>query len=320
MATAFSKLQKAGFSGIQYPVRRMSVRGSLRYHVHEYPHAAGGAFENLERKLYEVRMTCPFMQRFPGYPDLWPGRLSQLRRIFETGAAGALVIPTIGTIQARCVSWPEEMDAKIQSGVMVDLEFLEDQSQLSLVDSLIEAATSNVQTLAEQYGNQLKKYRDDNPNSLSAASVLAAANPTSGFRPDVLDLVSSVANEVFSLKDQVEFQGQLLEAKVRRLDAIIREADATVVALQHPDNYPLLGAIRDLWQSNKQLANDIQGQRSALQIFAVPVTMSVGDISVRLYGDNSHAVELMQINPFDDVLAIPAGTMVKYYPPDAAAA
>lgn len=318
MATAFSKLQKAGFSGIQFPVRRMSVKGALRHHVHEYPHSPGGAFENLERKLYEVRMTCPFMQRFAAYPGLWPGRLSQLRTIFETGAAGALVIPTIGTIQARCVSWPEEMDAKIQSGVMVELEFIEDQSQANLVESLIQVAEANVATSVAAYNAALAKFREDNA-SADAATVLAAGI-RAGKSPNILDVVSDVANAVFGLKDQVEFQAGLLEAKVLRLDAVIREADATVVSLQHPENFKLFDALRQLWASSQQLAKDLKGTRSDFQIFTVPMAMSVGDISARIYGDNSRAVELMQINAFDDAMNIPAGSQVKYYPPESAAA
>lgn len=301
MATAFSKLQRASWNGIEFPVRRLSVRGALRYHVHEYPHAAGGAFENLERKLYEVRMTCPFLQRFSKYPDLWPIRLATLRTQFETGEAGKLTIPTIGTITARCVAWPEEMDAKVQSGVMVEFEFIEDQSQLNLVETLIQAASANVESAAEAYTINLDDYKT-----------------TTGNQIDLLDAISLVANDVFALKDQAELESLILSAKVDRLAAILQEADRTVVDLQNPKHYPLLNSMRDLWAANQQLFRDLQGRRSPLETLVVPMTMSIADISTRIYGDTSRAVELMQLNPLEDALAVPAGTSIKYYLPDAA--
>lgn len=320
MSTAFSKLQRAAFFEIQFPVRRMTVKGSLRYHVHEFPHAAGGAFENLERKLYEIHMTAPFMQRFRAYPNLWPKRLNDIRTLCETGQAGPLVIPTIGTIRARCVEWPEEMDAKVQSGVVVDFTFIEDQPSANLVSTIVSASEANVASATDAYNAELIAARASNTGSLfgtlSNSQVVAAASGGRGFTPDILDVINDVAQQVFALKDQFDLEGQLLTAKVDRLAGLIEQADATVVGLQQPENYSLLDSLRNLWAANNQLAKDIQGQRAPLAVYPVPMVMSVSEVSVRLYGDNSQAVTLMQMNPIDDVLRIPVGTRIKYYPAD----
>lgn len=297
MPTAFSKLKRASWNGIEYPVRRMSVRGSLNHHVHVYPHTPGGAFENLERKLYEIHMNCPFMQRFAAYPDLWPTRLATLRNQFETGAVGVLNIPTIGSIKARCVAWPEEMDAKIQSGVMVDLEFIEDQSNLALTDNIVEASGTNMQDAATALASEVENEPWHKPG-------------------DIFDSIHGIANQIFAIRDQVDLETNLLEAKILGLDAILQEADRTVVDLQKPDNYPVLNALRDLWATSQRLLSDLQSKHASLQIFTVPMTMSVSDVSSRIYGDNSHAVELMQLNSLDDAFAIPTGTQMKYYAPD----
>lgn len=321
MATAFSKLKRASFEGIEFPVRRMSVRGALRYHVHEYPHAFGGAFENLQRKLYETKMTCPFMQRFAAYPGLWPDRWNALRARFETGEAGQLVIPTIGTITVRCIAWPEEMDAKIQSGVNVELEFIEDQSQLSLVENLIRIESENLQAAIGNYEDALAKFREDNPNSLDAQSVIATSARTKGTNPSLFDSINDAANALFSIKDQFDLQAGLLEGKVLGLLGIIQEADRTVVSLQNPQNFRVWTAMRDLADGCRKLAKDLHSRHTDLQVFIVPMTMAISDVSTRIYGDNSRAVELMQINSsFDDALAIPAGTQIKYYPAVANAA
>ena len=40
--------------------------------------------------------------------------------------------------------------------------------------------------------------------------------------------------------------------------------------------------------------------------------MTIGQVAVAIYGDSSRAVELMQINPIEDALAIKSGTKLRY--------
>ncbi len=95
---AFDALLRASFLDYPFPVQDIDVKGGLRDHVHEYPHAPGGAPEKLGRKLYEFTFTCPFLTGLRGYPKLWPETLATLRIFFEGQNTGDLVVPTIGTI------------------------------------------------------------------------------------------------------------------------------------------------------------------------------------------------------------------------------
>lgn len=289
---AFDSLPKAAFNGIPFPVRRLSVKGSLRYHIHEYPHTPGGAFENLARKLYEIRMVCPFHASFVSYPDLWPTTLATLRNIFERGDVGKLVIPTIGTIDARCIEWPEETDFKIRSGSEVQLTFLEDQSQAFLIDSLIQVDTQQMSNTADAF---------------------AIEADSAGFSPNIFAAIQSAANDVLAFVDQERAVGELFEAKLLGLKALLDEAIDDIADFDDPRNYKMLQAAIDLLDSTNQTLADLLAKGDVPQTYITPTVMAIGDISTAIYGDATHAVEILQLNSIDDAFSVPAGFHVKYY-------
>lgn len=278
----------------------MSIRGAMRHHVHEYPHAPGGAYEMLGRKLYEIKMSCPFMETFKKYPELWPLNLDSLRSSWERGTVGKLTIPTLGEISARCVNWSQEMDSKIQSGEMVDLDFLEDQSQLYLIDLLVHENRADNRTAVEKFNFQLEKQKilEGTPQQVS-----------------IFSQIRDAANSVLAYFDQAEAVGMLLSAKIEGLMAIIEEADADLTLMQDPGQLAIIRAMRDLWFAAYTLWGNIQSKQAPVQMYIVPMLMTINDVSTALFGDATHSVELMQLNSLDDVLAIQAGTTIHWYPP-----
>jgi prophage DNA circulation protein len=295
--TALSSLKLAAWNGIEFPVKRYSVKGSLQHHVHKYPHAKGGAFENLERNLYEIRMSAFFLEHLGLYPDLWPLKLSKLRESFESGNRGRLHIPTIGTMDARCINWTQELDVKIQSGEMVELEFLEDESQDFLIDAVVSAGTR----------------ASDLIGSLTNEAARSQMAEKLGYVPDIFQSITNAANEVFAIKDFTDVTGAWVESKIRGLDALIRQADETVVELQDYRNSNVLQAMRDLWLSLDKLSKDVQGKGSEILTWVVPTAMTIAQVSTAIYGDATHAIDLLQINSVQDALSVPAGTVINYY-------
>lgn len=299
---AFSKLQRAGFAGIQFPISSLEVRGGLRDHVHEYPHAPGGAPEKLGRKLYSIRMVGNFQATFRSYPNLWPLSLSKLRALFELQVTDDLVIPTIGTIKAYCHDWSQVATSAILSGEVATFEFYEDQSSLFLVDRLITTQAANLQT-------QLAR--------MDAAAVLAdfSKSPRTG----LFDAISNAVNGVLAFKDTNDALGDLLVAKVLATADLCAQADRLPM-MNDPRNSKLADALHDLWDTLQSQAQNIINKQSPVRIYTVPSTMAVSDVSRAIYGDTTHAVELMQLNALEDALAIPAGTKVRYYEPQSVAA
>jgi prophage DNA circulation protein len=308
--TALQRLQRAawqvpGGPKVEFPVRHVQVHGSGRKHIHEYSHSPGGAIEKLGRKLYEIRMSCPFMETFDLYPNLWPLGLDSLRNSFERQDTGDLTIPTLGTIKAICDDWSQMMEARVQSGEEVELAFTEDQSQLFLVDEIIGNGQTRINDTFVRFEDEVNKLTPE--------------------QASIFDGIRDAANGVLAFVDQARAFGMLLQAKLDGLETLIAEADADITfgngILQDPENFFLWNSLRDLWASANQLTSDIFQQQIQLQTFIVPMTMSIADVSVAIYGDATHAVDLLQTNAsFDDAFAIVAGTKINYYPAVVAAA
>lgn len=295
----FEQLQKASFSDSPFPVVSVEVSGGIRDHLHEYPHAAGAAVEKLGRKLYVVKMEGLFHANFPRYPNLWPATLSRLRVLYEDQTTDNLVIPTIGTIRAYCRSWSETMTNKHSSGVSASFEFVEDQEQASLISSLITVNAAPFQQKA------------DNFDAAYAALSDQAKDKTT---ESLFDSINDLANSILSIGDQVDAYGNLVASKVLGLVSLIDQFDRLAVA-QDCRNYPLRNALHDLWDATLTLSQDVQGKRFQTQKYIVPTTMALSAVSQAIYRDTTHTVELMQLNPVEDVFAVRAGTPIVYYPP-----
>lgn len=294
---AFDNLQIAQFEDIKFPVSKITVSGGLRDHVHEYPHSPGGAPEKLGRRLYTVKMHIPAMQGFKAYPNLWPEGLDQLRQVFEEERTENLVIPTLGTIKAYALNWNEETDYSNRSGVSVDLEFREDQSSAYLLTQMIDIDQSDV------------------------AGALAALTGTldGGNLGDFFSSIKDAANSLLAVKDQAELYANVIEAKAAGLSQLCQQADELLHPLDNPANFRVLSALHDLWRASNKLSVDALKLTIPTQPFVTAGLMSVADISTLLYGDTSHAVDIMRGNALPDPLSIQPGTLIKYYPATKAA-
>ena len=106
--------------------------------------------------------------------------------------------------------------------------------------------------------------------------------------------------------------GAILAAQADR----VMNACATLEALvlfNDPMNWPVLDAVHDVWASANAVSLDALAQSLPLESFFVPRTMTVSEVSIAVYGDTTYALQLLQLNAFDDALAIPPGAIVLYY-------
>lgn len=305
----FDSLKRASFGAIEFPVRSVDVKGSLRYHVHEYPHTPGGQLEILERKLYEIHMEAPMHAVFAAYPGLWPVSIKALRTLYENGESAQLYIPTLGAITAVCTSFDSKMEAKQRSGETLMMTFIEDQSGVFLVQGLIRAEQKNVSTANDALTAQVDALKADDPVTFTAVEDNLRAGQ---FPPDIFDQIQGLANTVFAARDQINDFNLLLESKIDSMLRLIEEADS---ALSDMTLFPLHDALMALWDAGDQLRKDFLFKNGELKTYTVPRLMAVGDISTTIYGDTSHAVEILQMNgSIDDAFAVQPGTQVRYYP------
>jgi hypothetical protein len=291
--SVFDSLQLAGFDGLIFPIRSCRVKAVMRHHTHEYLKTPGGLNEKLERGLYKIEMDAVFDVNIEGYgangAPLWPTVLATLRTKFEKGTTGPLVIPTIGTIPAFLTDWDQEMKANHRSGETVPLSFLEDQSETFLTEALID---TDVTSLAK--------------SAVQLETLSQEMDP----RPNIFDDINAAANSILAIKDQADLFGARVESQILQLANLIRQADDFI---QNPVDYKIVDALHELADAAISLARSFGEQAGEPRVYVVPVQMSMSQISTAIYGDTSHAVELMQNNTVDDVFAVPAGTPIIYF-------
>jgi hypothetical protein len=267
----------------------------LRDHVHEFPHAAGGAPEKLGRKLYEIEVTAKFSSNLidQSLIYLWPLQLNQLAKVFERQDTQDLQLPSIGVIKAYCYNWNRTLSAAFLNGEDVSLSFREDKSKDFLVEKALQGAVTGV--------------FDKNTALQLEADIISP-------KPDIFDQINAAANKVKEFLEAGDLYGQLLAARIQTLVQLIEYADRHLDALNEPTNVEVLEALHDLWAATVDLAEDIMGKGIQLQVWTVPSLMTSADISTAIFGDTSHAVDVMNLNALEDPYAVPAGTEIKYYP------
>jgi hypothetical protein len=288
--------QRASFDGIEFPVTRFRVRGTYRDHTHEYLKTDGGANEKFGRSVYTVEMDAEFHSTLLGYPGLYPDALTAIRKRYEAGKTAPLVIPTIGTLQAYQLSWDQGFDAKVQSGESVPLHFKEDSNEAFLTAALTKIDTGSIDAAAARLD--------------LATAGLWADKP----RPSLFDQIQDGANKFFAIRDQVVLYDNLIAGHIEGLVTIVQEADKTIEALQHPENFPIIEALHDLQDALMSFARTATLQSDGPRIFTVDRTMTVAQISSATYGDATHGIEIMQNNMLEDPLAVPAGTPIIWFP------
>lgn len=290
------KLPQAGFNGIDFPVETWSCKGSMRRHIHVYWKTPGGQIEKGGRGPYVFRMKALFHEGTPGMPDLFPHILSQLRSTFEGGETFKLMVPHLGEVDAFCTNWEEQLDGRVQSGAMVELEFEEDSEKEFLVAAMIEDDAASVGTKV-----------DDLIEKAEEARLAALEQPG-----NIFDAIRDTANAILSLKDQADLYENLLLAKIDGLLALCQKA-VDLVELKDPANWPVLDAVLAVWASTKDLADDIQDKLATTLTYETPAEMAIAEIAIAIYKDAERAWELLQINVIEEAYAIPKGTKIRYY-------
>jgi prophage DNA circulation protein len=289
--SALQNLPQASHLSVGFPITRQSVKGSGRQHIHEFPHAPGGQPEKLGRKLYVIKMQALFFDSFKTIPDLYSNRLQQLVAQWEKQTTGTLVVPTIGQIQAFCTEWPREADfAKILSGETLELEFVEDPP-------------ASIQDFFFNGG------RDTAQACLDRAVQIAPQYPT--IPMNLLQSLQAAIGQVTALVTSVSMIGQSLANQVNGIIALFQQLDAGA-SMQNPQNYPVLDQVLSAWAAMSQFQQSLTTKQGTPQTFTVPVTMSISQVSVAIFGNTGAAVTLMQMNALDDALSIPAGTPITY--------
>jgi hypothetical protein len=285
-------LPNASFGGIAFPYEDYSVKGSLRHHVHEYPNRPGGDVEPLGRKLYEIAFTCSWHINLIGWPGLIPGTLRAIRQLCETGSTYPLVVPDIGTIQAKAIEWPYSLSVKALSGAKITLKFLEHAQQTALVQPVPSVSLDSLQP--------------------AATALLVIAEADTSFNINLLNDIIDALAAVVALIGIAEV-GQMIVT--RRVSALMSACQVfcDLPACRPPRRYALVMAVRDIWQIAMLLLQDMLRRSTPIVQYVTPRMMSIVDVSLVLYARTDRALELLKLNELDSALCIPPQTSIQYY-------
>lgn len=330
--TAFQNLAKAAFDGIAFPVTSYEVSGGIRDHIHEYPHSPGGAAEKLGRSLYQIRYTAIFDQRVTGYGDnLWPGDLSDLRDRWEQEVTSTLTIPTIGDIQAYCKLWTERATpASRQSGVEVEMEFVEDQAQAFLVNGLVQITSTSLKSAGDEFDTQFQPLLEGGTVSATAPTRIVA--PPAGTTPRATtfqgaytQLRTSDVTALTKIRQAYQTALTVIEKPSRFADQVLRAAETLITlcqqnydrirVLKNPIMHERANAYKRLWSAAVKLRDDLNKQAPKVLVYVAPIDTSIGAVSRSIYGDSTYASQIMQLNAIPNPLAIPKGARLRYYDP-----
>lgn len=297
MAVRFDGLQRCQFGGIYFPVEEVSLIGTQRHHIHEFPHTPGGALEKLGRRPYIIRIVPVFDDGITTYTKdnglpLYPDGLERLRLLYEEETTSSLTLPTLGTIQAFMTNFSQRMVASLRSGERCEFEFVEDQSSRFLLEDLVVVSTAGIQ---------------------DQAKTLLDLSADAGMTDSILDKIQAAAGKVQALLGQADFYATLFEAKVLALVDLCAQADRIVSGFQDPLNHNVLEALKELWASSISLSENIAGKTSKISKYVTPKLMTIQDVSSAVYGTTTQSFDILQLNDVEDAFAIPAGVTMKYY-------
>lgn len=296
----YSTFQKAQFGPIAFPYTQINIKGGLRHHVHEFPHAPGGQVEKMGRKVYTIRFRIP-LHDVPGsnlerdFPQLFPNRLVNLLAIFDREKTLDLVLPNLGTMKCVATDWDGTADmTEALSGETWNVEFTEDEERASLVKDI------------PQYGIQAMQDAADDLWAKAKAAYFGVKPP--GLFQQINDAVALVDGALGT----ADAYSRLVSAKIEAVADLCGKADREIDALQDPMNHQLVEALKNVWANAVDLRENLPGTTAKIEIFRVPKTMDIGQVSTRLFGTSERGMDLLQLNAIEDAFAIKAGTELQY--------
>jgi hypothetical protein len=291
------QLVQLAFEGIEFPYTSITIEGSIRDHVHEYPHTPGGAPEKLGRALYVFDIEVPFHSSLipAKYKNLWPSNLNTLVTKFEQQETGDLVLPQLGSaVRAYCLNWKRVLTSRNTSGESVTLKFREDSENLRLAQAAFDAKSQGLSSAEEALEEEIR------------------AVP--GLNRGLFDTIMFAVDDILAYKDQFDLWTSLIEAKCLSVIAMVRNIVETWEELKDPSRWAVVEALQNLWFEVRSIYEDQKQVGMVSRFWSTPAEhMTLSAVSVGIYGVSSRGSELLTLNNLPDPFDIPRNTQIRYY-------
>ena len=298
MSDVFDTWKQLSYAGIVFPFSDITIKGAQRHYLHEFIRRPGGEVEKLARRAYQITVRSEFVDTviprnsFARYVDLYPSRLSALLTVFEQGDSHDLFLPMQGrSLRCKAVDWTRNISAARRSGESVTFEFLEDSTEEFLSQNLVGVQSASIVPQFTVVQREVEKLND--PVSKSALDRLIAA-------------VGRYLDAVDRVTETIDYQTARIDTVVERCSALA-DTPALGMARAASANREL---IRFMALATRIRANTMDV--TPMLGFVVPDIMDVLQVSTEVYGTPANATSILRYNDFDDAMAIPRGTTVRY--------
>lgn len=300
MTTLFGRiLQRARWGDLEFPIVEMTQQGARAATEHEVWRRDGAELVDGGRKAYRGKCSAALFNNIPGYGDLFPRRLEDLVRAFETQAEVVFAHPLLGTFRAMALSWEPRVSKDVLNGAFLDFEWTEQRASVVGVVALdLDRGTGDPRT-------GLGSSAADADTTLTEAG--APASPA----------LSSVADEAL-LKTVQPLSYADMSSVLDAVDLATTLALGGLLAVPLPPGGLLalhraraaLARLRvAIWRLRAALLPD----PSRTRLYATSRPMTLAELSFAVYGSPFRAADLRTANALSGDL-VPAGRVLRALP------
>ncbi len=306
-----SRLEPGGDleAGVPFPVSERRISGGRSYAPRKYPHRDGQDTEDTGREPYTFELTIPLFADVD--PSHYPSIFEQLRAIVdEPDSQGELeyVDVELGPLPVKVKQWSWAETARERDGGVFTLT-LEERSHDAFLVSILAAPPDSRGT-----GVALSRALDltETVSEADVRAEWAAAGADLGdfeLEPEDGLLWTGLTDDFFLAIEDGGLAADELAERVDRFrlrgGLVLRMDD-----MRTPDGWPAAQVLVRLLDSISQAAESYAVQQPTAVLWRVPEEMSAWEISLRNFGTDERASEIISLNPVANPLFYRAGAVL----------
>jgi len=287
-----------------FPVVDISESGGKRIVQHQRPHRQGAKLEDTGSKPRSWTVTAIFNNSIQeavqnGVP-LYPQRLRQILKSFDTAETGTLVLPTVGKVRARPETYERKESPEQQDTASLTLTFIEDNEE-----SLDRAALNPPSVVAT-----LLKIAQQTTFTLQRNGISDTGLSLTEFAAEIEGLLLAPGRSVADLGAVVRSHRRAIQ---RMIDAATTAANAGGGLFSEPRGSEMQRQLRILLDREAAAENERTSSRPRTVAFVIDVEVtSIIEVAARVDQD---AEELMDLNAarVADPLYLTRGEVIRIF-------
>lgn len=268
-----------------FPVIDITESGGKRIVQHQRPHRQGAKLEDTGLKARSWSVTAIFNNSIQegvqnGVP-LYPQRLRQILKSFDTAETGTLVLPTVGKVRARPDTYERKESPEQQDTATLTATWIEDNEE-----SLDRAALNPPSVVAT-----LLKIAQQTTFTLERNGISDSGLSLTEFAAEIEGLLLAPGRAVADLGAVVRSHRRAIQ---RMIDAATTAADSGGGLFSEPRGSEMQRQLRILLDREAAAEDERTSSRPRTKAFVIDVEVtSIFEVAARVDQD---AEELMDLN------------------------